>query len=84
MIIFTHTSEPRLPMSVRSYIDGCASEFNKADEWTKIADIAYRLKRGINLLPAFIEDINRLPLGSARPRRSSAPLRQGECKCLLP
>ena len=59
MITLTHTSEPRLPMSVRSYIDGCASEYNKADEWTKIAHIAYRLKRGVNLLPAFIEDINR-------------------------
>lgn len=59
MITLIHTSEQRLPMSVRSYIDGCASEYNKADEWTKIAHIAYRLKRGVNLLPAFIEDIKR-------------------------
>ncbi len=59
MIILNHTTEQKLPVSVRSYIDGCASEFNKVDEWTKIAHIAYRLKRGANLLPAFIDDINR-------------------------
>lgn len=59
MIILNHTGEQKLPLSVRSYIDGCASEFNKVDEWTKIAHIAYRLKRGVNLLPAFIDDIHR-------------------------
>ena len=59
MITLTHTTELKLPMSVRSYIDGCASEYNNTDDWTKIAQIAYRVRRGKDLLPAFIEDINR-------------------------
>ena len=29
-----------------------------ADESIKIAELAYRLKRGVDLLPVFIEDIN--------------------------
>lgn len=48
-----------LPHSIRSYIDGCAHEFSETDEWTKIAQIACRLKRGANLLPDFLEDIER-------------------------
>ena len=48
-----------LPHSIRSYIDGCAHEFSEIDEWTKIAQIACRLKRGANLLPDFLEDIER-------------------------
>ena len=49
----------KLPLSVRSYIDYCADEYKWADNWTKLADIAYLLKRGVNLLPEFIEDIDR-------------------------
>jgi hypothetical protein len=59
MITLTHTTELKLPMPVRSYIDGGSTEYNNADEWTKIAQIAYRVRRGKDLLPAFIEDINR-------------------------
>lgn len=59
MITLTHTSKTSLPKSVRSYIDSCSDEYNEIDTWTKIAHIAYRVKRGINLLPDFIEDIKR-------------------------
>ncbi len=59
MITLTHTSEMSLPKSVRSYIDRCSHEYNATDEWTKIAHMAYCVKRGVNLLPDFIEDINR-------------------------
>lgn len=59
MITLLHTSDLNLPYSVRSYIDGCADEYTYKDAWSKIADIAYRLKRGADLLPDFIEDINR-------------------------
>ena len=48
-----------LPHSVRSYIDAFAHEFSEIDSWTKIAHIAYRLKRGVDLLPDFLEDIER-------------------------
>ena len=48
-----------LPRSVRSYIDDFACEYNELDVWTKIAHIAYRLKRGADLLPDFVEDIER-------------------------
>ena len=48
----------RLPLSARSYIDHYADEYKRADNWTKLTDIAYLLKRGVNLLPKFIEDIN--------------------------
>ena len=58
-IIINRNSDLRLPHSVRSYIDGCAHEFSETDEWTKIAHIAYRIKRGANLLPSFMEDIER-------------------------
>lgn len=56
-IRINRSSDTRLPHSVRSYIDGFAHEFSETDEWTKIAHIAYRLKRGVNLLPSFMEDI---------------------------
>lgn len=59
MITLLHTSDLSLPYSVRSYIDSCAYEYTEQDTWSKIADIAYRLKRGADLLPDFIEDINR-------------------------
>lgn len=59
MIKLLHTSDLSLPYSVRSYIDSCAYEYTEQDAWSKIADIAYRLKRGADLLPDFIEDINR-------------------------
>lgn len=58
-IIIKQTSDMALPMSVRSYIDNHADEFKELDAWTKIAHIAYRLKRGVELLPDFIEDIER-------------------------
>ena len=58
-ITLLHTSDNMLPSSVRSYIDTCAHEFNQIDAWTKIAQIAYRIKRGVDLLPAFMEDIER-------------------------
>ena len=57
MIRLRHTEDLSLPRSARSYIDNCASEFHDTDENTKIAEIAYRLKRGADLLPIFIEDI---------------------------
>ncbi len=59
MITLLPTSDLSLPYSVRSYIDCCSYEYTKRDAWSKIADIAYRLKRGADLLPDFIEDINR-------------------------
>lgn len=59
MITLLPTSDLNLPYSVRSYIDCCSYEYTKRDAWSKIADIAYRLKRGADLLPDFIEDINR-------------------------
>jgi len=50
-----------LPKSVRSYIDNHADEFKELDAWTKIAQIAYRIKRGAGaeLLTDFKEDIER-------------------------
>lgn len=57
MITLQRTSNMELPQSVRSYIDGGASEFTKVDDWTKIAHIAYRIKRGADLLPCFLEGI---------------------------
>lgn len=59
MITLLRTSHLSLPYSVRSYIDSCSYEYTEQDAWSKIADIAYRLKRGADLLPDFIEDINR-------------------------
>lgn len=59
MITLSNTHDLDLPMSVRSYIDGCACEFGYAEPWDKIAQIAYRVKRGANLLPDFVEDIKR-------------------------
>lgn len=59
MITLTHKSNLSLPMSVRTYIDGCAYEYTEIDAWTKLAHIAYLVKRGANLLPEFIEDIER-------------------------
>ena len=56
-ITIKQSSDMGLPHSVRSYIDSCAYEFSETDAWTKIAHIAYRLKRGANLLPFFVEDI---------------------------
>ena len=58
-ITVIRTSDMRLPYSVRSYIDSCAYEYSETAPWTKIAQIAYRLKRGANLLPDFLEDIER-------------------------
>lgn len=58
-ITVIRTSDLSLPHSVRSYIDGCAYEYSVTDDWTKIAQLAYRLKRGANLLPDFLEDIER-------------------------
>ena len=58
-ITIKQSSDMGLPHSVRSYIDSCAYEFSETDAWTKIAHIAYRLKRGANLLPFFVEDIER-------------------------
>lgn len=55
-ITVIRTSDLSLPHSVRSYIDGCAYEYSVTDDWTKIAQLAYRLKRGANLLPDFLED----------------------------
>ena len=57
-ITVIRTSDLSLPHSVRSYIDGCAHEYSEADPWTKIAQLAYRLKRGANLLSDFLEDID--------------------------
>ena len=59
MITLSHTKDLDLPNSVRSYIDSCAQEFNEVDTWTKIAQLAYRIKRGADLLPDFIYDIKR-------------------------
>lgn len=59
MITHSNTNNMDLPRSVRSYIDGCACEFGYAEPWDKIAQIAYRVKRGANLLPDFVEDIKR-------------------------
>lgn len=59
MITLTHKSNLSLPKSIRTYIDGCAYEYTEIDEWTKLAHIAYLIKRGANLLPEFIEDIER-------------------------
>ena len=56
-ITIDQSSNMRLPNSVRSYIDSFAYEFSKTDAWTKIAHIAYRIRRGINLLTYFMEDI---------------------------
>lgn len=58
-ITVIRTSDLSLPHSVRSYIDGCAHEYSETDPWTKIAQLAYRLKRGANLLPDFLEVIER-------------------------
>ena len=58
-VTIKQSSDMRLPLSARSYIDGYAHEFSETDAWTKIAHIAYRLKRGVNLLPYFEEDIER-------------------------
>lgn len=58
MVRLRHTEDLSLPRSARSYIDSCAAEFQNTDAYTKIAEIAYRLKRGADLLPVFIEDIN--------------------------
>lgn len=58
-IVIKQISDMVLPHSVRSYIDGFAHEFSEIDSWTKIAHIAYRLKRGVDLLPDFLEDIDR-------------------------
>lgn len=57
MVRLRHTEDLSLPRSARSYIDSCATEFHDADDNTKIAEIAYRLNRGADLLPIFIEDI---------------------------
>ncbi|MCQ2314611.1 MAG: hypothetical protein MJZ56_05510 [Bacteroidales bacterium] len=57
MVRLRNTEDLSLPRSARTYIDSCASEFHNADDNTKIAEIAYRLKRGADLLPIFIEDI---------------------------
>ena len=57
MIRLRQTEDLSLPRSARSYIDSCASEFHDTDENTKIAELAYRLKRGADLLSIFIEDI---------------------------
>lgn len=59
MITLTHKSNLSLPKSVRAYIDGCAYEYTEIDKWTKLVHIAYLVKRGANLLPEFIEDIER-------------------------
>ena len=45
-ITIRHSSTMELPKSVRSYIDNHADEFKELDAWTKIAQIAYRIKRG--------------------------------------
>lgn len=58
MVTLRQTEDLSLPRSARSYIDSCAAEFQNTDAYTKIAEIAYRLKRGADLLPVFIEDIN--------------------------
>ena len=58
-VTIKRSSDMELPRSVRSYIDGCAHEFSEIDAWTKIAHIAYRLKRGASLLPDFMDDIKR-------------------------
>lgn len=58
MITIKHSTNMNLPKSVRSYIDCCAHEFGEMDAWTKLAHIAYRVKRGANLLPDFMEDID--------------------------
>lgn len=59
MITLTHTSDLELPLSARSYLDDCCHEYQSTDAWTKIAQIAYRIKRGANFLQEFVEDINR-------------------------
>ena len=57
MIILAHTKNLNLPLSVRSYIDNHCDEFSIVDDRTKLAHIAYRVKRGANLLQDFIDDI---------------------------
>lgn len=60
-ITIRQSSTMELPKSVRSYIDNHADEFKELDVWTKIAQIAYRIKRGAGaeLLMDFKEDIER-------------------------
>ena len=45
-ITIRHSTNMELPKSVRSYIDSHSDEFKDLDIWTKIAQIAYRIKRG--------------------------------------
>ena len=60
-ITIRHSSNMELPKSIRSYIDSRADEFKELDVWTKIAQIAYRIKRGAGaeLFIDFKEDIER-------------------------
>ena len=60
-ITIRHSSNMELPKSIRSYIDSRADEFKEQDVWTKIAQIAYRIKRGAGaeLFVDFKEDIER-------------------------
>lgn len=57
MTILTHTKNLNLPLSVRSYIDYHCDEFSIVDDRTKLAHMAYRIKRGANLLHDFVDDI---------------------------
>lgn len=59
MITIFPTSDMELHHSIRAYIDSCSYEFSELDDWTKIAHIAYKIKRGADLLSAFREDIKR-------------------------
>lgn len=57
MTILTHTKNLNLPLSVRSYIDYHCDESSIVDDRTKLAHMAYRIKRGANLLHDFVDDI---------------------------
>lgn len=59
MITIFPTSDMKLHHSIRAYIDSCSYEFSELDDWTKIAHIAYKIKRGADLLSDFREDIKR-------------------------
>ena len=60
-ITIRHSTNMELPKSVRSYIDSHSDEFKDLDIWTKIAQIAYRIKRGAGaeLFMDIKEDIER-------------------------
>lgn len=57
-INISHTSDLKLPMAAKSYIDSDTQEYKNVDSWTRLSQIAYRVKRGADLLQYFLDDIN--------------------------